>query len=61
MPRMQKAGFGVGRRQTCRDVLRLRHVRLEKLYDLVLAPKTAEKAAIAPKTAKKEKRNAKAR
>jgi hypothetical protein len=31
-------------------------VRLEKLYDLVLAPKTVEKA---PKTAKKEKRNAK--
>ncbi len=33
-------------------------VHLEKLYDLVLAPKTTEKA---PKTAKKEKRNVKAR
>ena len=36
-------------------------VRLERLYDLVLAPKTAEKVAIAPKTAQKEKRNVKAR
>ena len=36
-------------------------VHLEKLYDLVLAPKTAEKAEDAPKTAKREKRNAKAR
>ena len=36
-------------------------VRLEKLYDLVLAPKSVEKAEKAPKTAKKEKRNAKAR
>jgi hypothetical protein len=36
-------------------------VHLEKLYDLVLAPKTAEKAENAPKTAKREKRNAKAR
>ena len=36
-------------------------VHLEKLYDLVLAPKTAGKAESAPKTAKREKRNAKAR
>ena len=36
-------------------------VHLEKLYDLVLAPKTAEKAESAPKTVKREKRNAKAR
>ncbi len=34
-------------------------VHLEKLYDLVLAPKTIEKAESAPKKTKKEKRNAK--
>ena len=36
-------------------------VHLEKLYDLVLAPKSVEKAEKTPKTAKREKRNAKAR